>query len=54
MSHICKGEGKVLSNFMLIHKHEEFMIFQWGQEGKRGELRIKYLSIEEFLFAIKD
>ena len=42
---------------MLIHKskHEKlFIVFQWGQGDTKGDQRIKYLSKEEFLFAIID
>lgn len=40
----------MLSNFILIHKNKHeglFTLFQWGK-------RIKYLSIGQFLFAVKD
>lgn len=45
----------MLSNFMLIHKNKhERLCISMGQGSTRREQRIKCLSIEEVLFAMKN
>lgn len=55
MSHIWNEEGKVLSNFMLIHKNKcegLFTVFQCCREAW-GDQRIKYWALNSCCFYTK-